>query len=240
MESYQVKMAREIDLRGLGDFSRRRYLDSIKVFVDYFGKDPEKISLEEIKDFLLHYQNQTAAGKETKRAPNTVNQMKSIISFYYSRVLGLDYYEKLPNMKLPKRMPVILTQEEVQKMIDPLENYFWKAVVMTLYSTGIRMNELRNLRVSDVDSKRMVIRINQGKGRKDREVILTQELLAALRDYWSKHRRFLKVKSEYLFIPTKNTYDGVLKKRLSHTAVGYIVKKAAEIGGIKKKLPLMF
>jgi integrase/recombinase XerD len=235
MESYQLKMKREIELRGLSEHTKKKYLKSMKKFVDYFGKEPEKISLDEIKNFLQRYQEQIAQGRTTKRAPNSVNAMKAVISFYYERVLEKNYYHLLPNMKRPKKMPVILTPNEVKSMINGLENYFWKAVVMTLYSTGIRNAELRNLKISDVDSKRMVIRVRAGKGDKDREVILTKELLEALRNYWSKHRHFQKVNSDYLFIPTKNTYDGELKKNLSHTALSYIVKRAAKIAGVKKK-----
>jgi integrase/recombinase XerD len=240
MESYQIKMKREIELRGLSERTKQKYLQSIKNFVDYFGKDPETISLDEIKDFLQEYQGQIAQGSTTKRAPHSVNAMKAVISFYYDRVLQKSYYHLIPNMKCGKKMPVILTVDEVKSMINGLQNYFWKAVVMTLYSTGIRNSELRNLKTSDIDSKRMVIIVRAGKGNKDREVILTKELLKALRNYWTKHRSFLKTNSDYLFVPRKNTYNGKLNKSLSHTALGHIVNQAAKIAGVKKKLPHMF
>jgi len=239
MEMYQAKMAKEIDLRGLSLGTRKKYLSDFSRFLDYFQKDPKLVSLEEIKDFIIFYKSQNAIGKKTKRAANTVNGMTSVISFYYHHVLDKNYYSLIPKMKKPKTLPTILSRDEIQLMISELKNVFWKAIIMTLYSTGMRQAELRNLKAHDIDSKRMVINIRKGKGNKDREVVLTQNLLDALRLYWSKHRALLKVDSDFLFIPTKNSHNGNLKKSLSSTAVGYIVKKSAQIAGIKKKLHLI-
>jgi len=111
---------------------------------------------------------------------------------------------------------------------------FWKAVVMTLYSSGIRHAELRNLKACDIDSKRMVINIRNGKGGQDRQSLLSPLTLKCLRTYWRLFRKG-SVHTDYLFTPSKNSYNGVLKKRLSHTAIGYIVSRVAEFAGIKKK-----
>jgi integrase/recombinase XerD len=103
-------------------------------------------------------------------------------------------------MKTPKLSPTILSIEEVNSMIDILHNFFWKVVIMTLYTTGMRQTELRNLKITDIGSKRMVVYIKNAKGTKDRQAVLSPELLHCLRTYW-KICRTKSVKSGYLFIP---------------------------------------
>jgi len=104
---------------------------------------------------------------------------------------------------------------------------------MTLYATGIRNDEIRNLKASDIDSKRMVIHIRGGKGNVDREAILSLKLLEFLRYYWRENK---DDKSNFLFVASKNSRDPkILNRKLSHTAVGYMVRNAAKVSGIKKK-----
>lgn len=240
MEKYLEKFVREIELRGLSTSTKRAYLRHVKRFLSYHKKDPQQIGLEEIKEFLHNLQQSNAKGRTTKLSPNSINGVVTGISFFYRHVLNRNYSNELPRMKRGKHNPTILSYSEVKLMIDSLHNVFWKAVIMTLYSAGLRQSELRNLKITDIDSKRMVLYIRNAKGAKDRQAILTPRVLECLRSYWKQYRidRNKDVKSDYLFIPNKNTYDGILKKSLSHTGVAYIVKRAAEIAGIKKKFIL--
>jgi integrase/recombinase XerD len=238
MESYLEKLIFEIEIRGLAKSTKNAYLRNVKKFLEFYACDPKDLGIEDIKKFLHHLQNQKSLGKKTKLSPNSVNGSASSISFFYQNVIKINYQAEIPRMKTPKTDPIILSHDEMMLMIDGLNNVFWKAVLMTLYSTGVRQSELRNLKINDIDSKRMVIYIRNAKGAKDRQLILSPVLLKTLRTYWQHYRidRNSDVDSSFLFIPNKNTYDGVLKKSLSHTAVGYIVKRAGKIAGIKKKV----
>jgi len=237
MESYREKMIRELEVRGSATSTIKAYLRTIIRLVKFCDKGPEEIDLEDIKKYLHHLRHKKATGRKTKMAANSVNRETSAIAFFYHKVLNRNYYGEIPRLKPPRINPIILTRDEINKMINGLNNVFWKAVVMTLYSAGLRQSELRNLKITDVDSKRMVLYIRNAKGSKDRQAILYPKVLDCLRVYWKKYRieRNSAVKSDYLFIPNKNSYNGELKKALSHTAVGYIVRRAAEIAGVKKK-----
>lgn len=240
MESYLEKLIVEIELKGLAESTKKAYVRHVKRFLNFHGKDPKKMGIDEIKSFLHNLQHSKGYARKVKLSPNSVNGAASAISFFYLNVIEINYQDKIPRMKIPQIDPTILSSDEVMLMIDGLHNTFWKAVLMTLYSAGLRQSELRNLKISDIDTKRMVLYIRDSKGAKDRQAILSPILLKSLRTYWQHYRidRNSEIKSDYLFIPNKNPYNGVLKKSLSHTAVGYIVRRAAEIAGIKKKFIL--
>ncbi len=240
MEKHLEKLIIEIELKGLAKSTKAAYLRHIKRFLSYHDKNPQDMGLEEIKEYLHHLQHEKASGRKTKLSPNSVNGASSAIAFFYRFVFNRNYLGEIPRMKSAKKNPTILSYDEVKLMINGLQNVFWKAVIMTLYSAGLRQSELRNLKITDVDSKRMVLYIRNSKGAKDRQALLSPKVLECLRTYWQHYRidRNREVKSNYLFIPNKNSYNGNLKKSLSHTAVGYIVKRAAEIAGIKKKFIL--
>ena len=232
-KNYEDLMTKFIELRGLSNSTKKAYLSSMRKFVNYYDISPDKITLEQIRDYQ-HY-----LIKKKKLSGRTVNREMTAIKLYYIQILErYSYNEKIPRVKTKKSLPVILSQEEVFSMIDSLENIFWKAVIMVTYSAGLRQGEVRRLKVTDIDSKRMVIHVRNSKGGRSREALLSPAVLEQLRNYWRICRKN-SVKSDYLFIPTKNSYDGELKKSLSHTALGYIVKKSAEIAGIKKKYILI-
>lgn len=235
MEKWKEKFIREIELKGLADSTKRAYLRNVTRLVGFYRKEPKNITLEDIKKYLHHFQNEIAAGRTTKRAASSVNNAASAIRFFYLTVYKRNYSGALPRMKSHQKAPLVLSQEEVKSMIDSIHSVFYKAVLMTLYSTGMRQSELRNLQITDIDSKRMVIYIRNGKGLKDRQASLSPTLLKCLRTYWRLFRINM-AKSDYLFIGTKNYFNGKLGGRLSHTTVGYIVDKAAEVAGIKKKV----
>lgn len=225
------RMIAEMEVRGLNEATRKQYLyDVEKFFAFYKDKPPMKIGVDDIKAYQLYLI------KEKGLAPNSINKMLSPIRFFYRYVLGRHWYaDSLPRVKTPRTMPAVLSEEEVARMIDSVHKVMWKAVIMTLYSSGIRHRELRNLKVHDIDSKRMCIHIRGGKGGKDRQALLSPITLKCLRTYWRLCRMHNPVKSEWLFIPTKNSHGGELKKKLSHTAIGYILRKAGKLAGIKKK-----
>jgi integrase/recombinase XerD len=122
-------------------------------------------------------------------APNTVNQRLAALRFFYVKTLHQSWNAaETPYPKKVIHLPVVLSQEEVARLIDSAPYPFDRVVLMTLYGTGARRAELTHLKVTDIDSQRMIVRIRGGKGRKDREVMLSQKLLEALRDHWRRWR----------------------------------------------------
>jgi len=183
MEDYQEKFIREIEVRGLAPSTKRAYLRSIAEFTEFYAKPFKELELDDIKKYLHYFKNRKALGRKTKMSPNTINHKTSTLTFFYQNVLNKNYYSEIPRIRSPRKAPIVLSQDEVNKMINGLHNVFWKAVVMTLYTTGLRQSELRNLKISDIDSKRMVFYIRNAKGDKDRQAILYPKVLECLRKY---------------------------------------------------------
>lgn len=230
---FKKKLMDEMEIRGLKEQTKRGYLSTMRSLCNYHKKRPDQLDLPEIKE----YQRHLAADK--KLAPNSINRAISAIRFFYKNILGRHWYDDaLPRMRAPRKMPQVLSEEEVAQMIKAVDNLLYKAILMVTYSAGLRQGEVRNLKISDIDSKRMVIYIRDGKGGKDRQAQLTPLALAYLRRYWRGYRLKFPVKSDYLFVSIKSsrTYG----KPLSHSAMGYMVSKAAELAGIKKKFTPIF
>jgi len=221
----------ELEVRALDDDTRKAYTSSIEKFLNYHrGRTAKSLCIEEIKEFQRHLLKEDYSS-------NTINRHLSGVRFFYRFVYGRHWYtDSLPRLKSPQIQPVILSKDEVSRMIQSVRKIFYKAIIMTLYSTGMRQQELRNLKITDIDSERMVITIRNGKGQKDRQALLSPANLDCLRKYWREDRLKQKVKSDWLFMPTKNPLTGDIDKQLSHTAIGYVIDVATRVSGIKKKL----
>lgn len=224
------QMIYELELRALDEKTKSSYLYALEGLVKYYNKSPEDLGVKEIRKYQ-HY-----LLTERKLKENSVNKHLAAIRFFYKNVLQRYWYvDALPRVKAPKTIPVILSEEEVLLMINSVHNVFYKAVLMLMYSTGIRNVEVRNLKINDIDKERGLINIRCGKGSRDRQALLSEVTLSALRTYWRLFRAGKKIQSEYLFAPTRNNYNNNLNKRLSHTALGYILSTASKAAGIKKK-----
>jgi len=223
-----------IESRGLAETTQISYLSKMRKFTKYHGnKSPEELDLDDIKSYQKHLI------KSGKISPSSINNAMSALKFYYVQILErYDYDRKVPWMKTKKPIPVILSEEEISRVLDSSNNILWKAVLMVTYSAGLRNSEVRNLKITDVDSKRMVLYIRDSKYGISREALLSPITLACLRQYW-KARRQNKIKSDYLFMPVKYNYDGKIKKKLSHTALSYMIKRSAKLAGVKKKFTLI-
>ncbi len=229
------RMIEEMELRNLSDLTKSGYLKSMKAFANYFKKFPDKLGVADIKTYQRYL-------IQTKRmSPNSVNRHLSAIRFFYKNVMNRpEYVDQVPRVKARKSLPNVLTEAEVGKMIQSVDNLLWKAILMLSYSAGLRQSEVRGLKVTDVDSKKMTLHI-RGKMGIERKALLTPMALECLRDYWKSYRLRHPKKSDYLFMPLKNSYNGKFNKQLSHTAIGYMVSKAAELAGVKKKFtPICF
>ncbi len=188
MTHLRKMMLDELQRRNYAQSTVDAYISAVEDFARYFRQPPDRLGPDHIRQFQLYLI------RDRKLAVNTVKQRMAAIQFFFLRTLKRAYLkEEFPYPKAPRRLPSILSQEEVTRLIDAAANLSHRAMLMTLYSTGIRRAELVHLKVGDVDSQRMVIHIHEGKGRKDRDVPLSAKLLETLREYWRcvKPRNYL-------------------------------------------------
>lgn len=175
MGKLRDRMERDLQIRGLSPATRECYLRRMAAFVRHVGRPPDELTLEDIH----HYQQYLT--QERKVSWSSFNQVVSALRFFYGVTLEKEWdIRRIPYHKTGRRLPVVLGQEEVRRLFD--------AILMTAYASGLRVSEVVHLRVSDIDSQRMTIRVEQGKGRSDRYVMLSEKLLIVLRAYWKLKR----------------------------------------------------
>ncbi|MBV9183290.1 MAG: site-specific integrase [Acidobacteria bacterium] len=174
----------ELRRRNFAATTIRSYIHGVEHFSRHFHRPPDQLGPEHIRKY------QAMLFTNLKFSPNTVTLRLAALRFLYIRVLKQNWsIAQTPYPKKFFRLPEILSQEEGARLIDAAELPFHRILLMTLYPTGARRAEVTHLKVSDIDSQRMVLPIRGGKGRKDRDVILSPKLLEALRDYWRGLRR---------------------------------------------------
>jgi site-specific recombinase XerD len=224
MTQLREKMLEELQRRNYSDRTAKTYVRIIRDFAKHFRQSPDKLGPEQIRQYqayLFHTK---------KLSASTVSQYVSALRFFFVKTLRRHFLtEYIPFPKSPKRLPVVLDPEEVTRLINSARNLFHRTILMTLYSTAVRRSELCGLKVTDIDSKRMMIRINQGKGKRDREVPLSPKLLEALRIYW----RWMKPKT-YLFPGTVHHRRADVP--ITTNNVWLACRKAAQAAGIDKHL----
>src|SRR5260370_14454528 len=184
-------MLEELQRRNLFQFTMECSLRAVEEFAFFYDQPPDQLGRENIRQYQAHL----LAVK--KLDANTVSQHLSALRFFYNKTLKRNWsVEETPYPKRPIRLPDVLSRDEVQLLIDSADNALHRIWLLTLYATGMRREELVQLKVADIDSARMLIHIHQGKGNQDRDVMLSPILLDELREYW--HRMNPKPKT-YLF-----------------------------------------
>jgi integrase/recombinase XerD len=177
-------MLEELRRRNYAESTIRTYIRSVEHFSRYFHRPPDQLGPEHIRQY------QAALFTKLKFSPNTVTLRLAALRFFYIQVLKRGWsIAETPYPKKVFHLPEILSQEQVARLIDAAEFPFHRILLMTLYATGARREEVAHLKLSDIDSQRMVVHIRGGKGRKDRDVMLSPKLLDALRVYWRGLRR---------------------------------------------------
>ena len=219
MTPLRRRMLEELQRRNYSPATTRGYILAVKQFAEYFGKSPEKLGAEEVRRFQLYLL------EARKLAPGTVGMRMSDLRFLYKNTLKRRdlAYDDLIFPKTPRKLPAVLSLEEVTRLIEAAPNLMYRTLLMVLYSTGIRRTEASLLKVSDIDSERRVIHIRQGKGARDRDVPLTAKLLEALRQYWRWKRSAV-----YLF-PSTPGHRG-REEPIADKMVWYACKIAAAMG----------
>jgi site-specific recombinase XerD len=176
-------MIEDMTLRNFTPLTIQAYVRCVARFARHFHSSPEHLGPEQVRAFLLHLV------QELQVSLSHYKQTRSALRFFYRVTLGRDdVLESIPPVKQPRTLPVVLSIDEVARFFAGIRNIKHRAILMTAYAAGLRVSEVTQLRVADIDSSRMVIRVRQGKGQKDRYVMLSPRLLEILRAYWKAVR----------------------------------------------------
>jgi integrase/recombinase XerD len=219
------RMLEELQRRNYSAETIRGYIFAVREFAEHYGKSPEQMGTEELRQYQIHLL------RDRKLAPGTVEGRISALRFLYKKTLKRRdlAFDDLIFPKTPKKLPVVLSREEVTQLIEAAPNLLYRTILMILYGTGLRRAEVVGLKVSDIDSQRMVIRVRQGKGARDRDVPMSPKLLEALREYW----RWNKPK-DYLF-PSSPGHRG-LEQPTGDKTVWHACQTAAKRAGLCKRI----
>lgn len=183
MGELRTRMDNDMLLRGMAERTRESYIAAVARMVKFYRRSPEQVSAPEVQAYLLHML------QEEKLSWSTCNIAAHALRFLYHTTLGRDRTQFcIPAAKQPSRLPEILSQEEIVRLFDATPNPKHRALLMTTYAAGLRVSEVVNLKVTDIDSDRMSLRVEQGKGAKDRYTLLSPRLLEELRSYWRRDR----------------------------------------------------
>lgn len=196
----------------------QNYGRSIAKIANHFGADPLHLGIEQINDYLYTLLKDSSPSKSYFR--HTVYGLKSLYRKFGQDAKAL----QMPPIKDPDTLPVVLSKAEVKKLLSCTENLKHRVMIALLYSSGLRMNEARTLKITDIDSDRMQIHVRMGKGRKDRYVVLSELLLKGLRDYFRKER-------PQIFLFNGHTSG----KPMGERSIQWIINEAVDRAGILKQ-----
>jgi len=223
MTRLRQMMLDELERRNYSQTTRRAYLLGVEQFAKHFHRSPDKLKLTDIRDY------QAYLFRARKLQPATVTVRLAALRFLFVAVLKRPWTTaETPYPKRPDKLPIVLSQDEVARLIDAALTPLHRAVLMTLYATGLRRAELTRLKVTDIDTERMVIHVLGGKGRKDRDVMLSPKLLEELRQYW----RGLKHKPHTWLFPG-GRWHGRIEQPMSDKVVWYACEQAAQYRKIR-------
>ena len=220
MTPLRQRMIEDLTIRNYSPHTIRIYVDRIARFAQYFGRSPDELGAAHIREFqlfLIHTKNASWS---------QFIQTVCALRFFYRVCLGkTGMIEEIPFSKQQKKLPIVLSQQEVKRIVEAITNLKHRTIVMTLYATGLRVAEVTALQLADIDSQRMLIHVRHGKGAKDRYVPLSEALLEHLRRYWKQLRP-----SHWLF---PGTDPG---QPLSIRAVQHVCTRAARKAGLSKSV----
>lgn len=221
MSPLRRRMIEDMTVRGFTACTQRGYLRTVEDFTVFFGRSPDRATAEDLRRFQVHMRAQGASA-------TSMNAAVSALRFFFGVTLGRgDASVGMTTVREPRRLSVILSPEEVARLLDAAPGLKAKAALSVAYGAGLRASEVVSLKVTDIDSSRQVIRVEQGKGRKDRYAMLSPDLLALLRRWWRAGRaKGVMLPGGWLF-PGQNPVNHLTARQLNrmfHTAMA-----AAEI-----------
>lgn len=172
------RMIEDMTVRNLSPATQRSYVHAVAKFSRYFGRSPDRLGLEEVRAFQVHLVSRGISWP-------ALNQTVCALRFFYGVTLGqAELPERIPHAREPRKLPVVLSGDEVVRFLEAVPGLKSRTALTTAYAAGLRASEAVQLKLADIDSGRMVIRVEQGKGGKDRYAMLSAQLLTILRGYW--------------------------------------------------------
>jgi len=220
MTPLRQRMIEDMQVRNLAPHTQATYILHVSLFARHFCKSPELLGPEEIGDYQLYLTNQR------RLAPSSIVVTTAALRFLYNVTLkkGWNLEASIPAPKQPKKLPVVLSRAEVLHFLGCIEDIKHEAILTTCYAAGLRISEAVRLKTSSLDNQRMVIRVAQGKGRKDRYVMLSPKLLDTLRGYWRIAR------------PKEWLFPGYFGRPITTHAVEHACRTARGRAGIAKPI----
>jgi site-specific recombinase XerD len=221
------RMIEDMEVRGFTACTQRGYIAAVKNFTAFLGCSPDQGGVEDLRRFQHHMRTQGASA-------TSMNFAVSALRFFFGVCLGRgDAEVGMTTVRLPQRLPVILSPEEVARLLDHAPGLKARAALSLAYGAGLRASEVVSLKVTDIDPERQVIRVEQGKGRKDRTAMLSLDLLALLRAWWrAGHQKGVMLPGGWLF-PGQNPVNPLTTRQLRRAFDG-----AREAAGIDKRVSL--
>lgn len=212
-------MLRHMELKGYSRRTINSYVKCIETLAVHYHRSPDLVSDEQLRAYL----HERLTKDDLSRS--WLNQFISALKVFYSEVLKRDWKRMdIPRPRKQRKLPVVLSKEEVKQVMDVTSNVKHRALLMLIYSAGLRLGEARRLKAADIDSHRMLVRVQQAKGFKDRYTILSPKALELLREYWKKYR------------PAVWLFETRRGKQMSERAVGIAFKKALQKAGVQKQM----
>jgi len=213
------RMIDDMTIRNLSPSTQRSYLHAVQKFSRFCGRSPDRLDLEDVRAYQVHL-----AGRGVSWG--NLNQTVCALRFFYGVTLGLDEVpERIPYARQPRTLPVVLSQDEVVRFLEAVASLKCRTALTTAYATGLRVSEVAAIKLGDIDSERMVIRVKHGKGGKDRYVMLPERLLILLRRYWQLAR------PRYWLFPGSSE-----EKPLHPTALHAACRSARAAAGLDKRV----
>lgn len=183
MTELRRRMDEAMIVRGMADRTRETYLWAVTGLAKFYHRPPDRIADEEVQAYLLHLI------RDRRRSWSTCNIVVHGLRFFYHTTLKRERTTFcIPSPRQPGKLPALLSRDEVQRLMAQASNQKHRTMLMTTYAAGLRLSEVLHLQIRHIDSARMAIRVEQGKGGKDRDTLLPPRLLEALRAYWTVHR----------------------------------------------------
>ena len=219
------RMIEDMTLRKLSEKTQSGYLRWVKDFTRFLGRSPDTATAEDLRRYQLHL-------SERGVSRISLNAAITALRFFCEVTLGRgELMAKMSHVRVPRKLPVVLSPEEVERLLDAAPGLKYKAALSVAYGAGLRVSEVVALKVDDIDSERMVIRVDQGKGRKDRYVMLAPTLLALLRSWWREaNARGTMLPHGWLF-PGQDPLNPLSARQLNRAC-----HAAAEAAGITKRV----
>jgi integrase/recombinase XerD len=219
------RMLQDMAMRGLREHTQHDYIRFVRDFASFLGRPPDTATAEDIRRFQVH---QAESGVQ----PPTINSSVSALRFFFTVTLDRpDLSRRLVLVRHPRKLPDVLSVEEVGRLLEAAPGLKYKAALGTAYGAGLRVSEVAALKVDDIDSTRMLIRVEQGKGRKDRNAMLSPQLLELLRLWWCEGKRRNVMPPHGWLFPGRSAVEPVSTRQINRA-----VHEAVEVAGIRKRV----